>query len=256
MKTDKSLLRSRFAANFRNYDSLATVQNEICAQLAEMLGRICTVSPQGIEIGAGTGFMTRRLVELFPDTFWTINDLVEESASYTAPYLNGKRAGYLWGDAETIGLPEEQGAIVSASTVQWFDDLPRFVGRAYRALEPEGYFALSTFGPDNFHEIKATAGEGLSYRTSADLLEMLSQTGFTIAENLEYIKHLYFDTPTDVLRHIKATGVNSLHNTRWTKGQLNDFEQRYKRLFTNRDPQHDGQVSLTYHPILIVARKE
>ena len=36
MTTDKQLLKSRFSARLRDYDSLAVVQDAICGQLAVM----------------------------------------------------------------------------------------------------------------------------------------------------------------------------------------------------------------------------
>lgn len=111
--------------------------------------------------------------------------------------------------------------------------------------------ALSTFGPDNFEEIRATTGDGLVYYTSAELAGLLKQAGLTIEEQKEYARRLEFGSPTDVLRHIKATGVNAIRKTRWTPRRLTDFETLYRSRFSTSS----GTVTLTYHPILIVARK-
>lgn len=86
MTTDKQLLKSRFSARLRDYDSLAVVQDAICGQLAEMTGRNCTRPvDSALEIGSGTGFLTRRMLELYPHALWTINDLVEQSADFSSP---------------------------------------------------------------------------------------------------------------------------------------------------------------------------
>ena len=162
MTTDKQLLKSRFSARLRDYDSLAVVQDAICGQLAEMTGRNCTRPvDSALEIGSGTGFLTRRMLELYPHALWTINDLVEQSADFLEPYAAGHDVRYLWGDAETIALPDRLDLIASASAVQWFDDLPRFARKAGNLLETGGYIVLSTFGPENFREIKAVTDEGL-----------------------------------------------------------------------------------------------
>lgn len=36
--SDKDLLKNRFAANLRSYNSLAVVQERICEELAELIG--------------------------------------------------------------------------------------------------------------------------------------------------------------------------------------------------------------------------
>lgn len=204
-----------------------------------------------LEIGAGTGFLTRRLLEQYPAARWTINDLADEAAHFIVPYTENKAVSYLWGDAESIALPAGMDLVVTASTIQWFDDTPAFFGRIASVLNPEGFMALSTFGPENFREIKAVAGDGLEYYTADELTAMLSDRGFDVLEQLEYTKQLHFDTPVEVLRHIKATGVNSIRKKRWTRQHLAGFENRYRALFANPA----GGVTLTYHPILIVARK-
>ena len=75
MTTDKQLLKKRFAATFRQYDSLAVVQQEICGQLDEMIGRICPGRiGRAMEVGCGTGFLTRYLLRRYPDAEWIVND--------------------------------------------------------------------------------------------------------------------------------------------------------------------------------------
>lgn len=251
MTTDKNLLRNRFAANLCNYNSLAVVQAEICAQLAEMAQRLCDAPSSAMEIGAGTGFLTARLTEIYPEARWTVNDIVTEAERYIAPLINGRDINCLWGDAESLDLPLGLDMIASASTIQWFDDTKRFLSRAHRALNHGGWLCLSTFGPENFTEIKATTGQGLEYYTAAELKSMLQKTGFETEKISEYVKSLHFDSPIDVLRHIKATGVNSIGTVRWTKKDLRGFETAYRKSF----PVGSDKVSLTYHPILIVARK-
>ena len=253
MTTDKQLLKKRFAATFRQYDSLAVVQQEICGQLDEMIGRICPGRiGRAMEVGCGTGFLTHYLLRRYPDAEWIVNDLIEESEIYLRPYASGHYVEYLWGDAELLPLPGELDMIASASAVQWFDNLPLFIDRAVGSLCCGGYFAFTTFGTDNFREIRATTGEGLHYYTSEQLQELLTAAGYGIVETLEYTRHLPFDTPADVLRHIKATGVNSIRTARWGKQQLMDFETAYREHFS----MPDGRVALTYHPILVLAQKK
>lgn len=257
MTTDKTLLRSRFAANFKNYNSLAVVQDEICESLAEMIGRICQSDIKtGLEIGSGTGFLTRRILKLYPETEWTINDLASESELFINDITTNigglsKTPTYIWGDAETVDFPSNLDLIASASTLQWFDNLAQFLDSASKLIKSEGHLGISTFGPDNFHEIKITTADGLSYLTADQLEKRITEAGFEVVERLEYSKALTFDTPTDVLRHIKATGVNSIRKVRWTKKTLSEFENSYRELFSFPS----GKVSLTYHPIIVVARR-
>lgn len=257
MTQDKDLLKSRFAANFRSYNALAVVQDNICAELIGIMSEHIPPGKvkRGLEIGAGTGFLTRRLLEYYPGAQWLINDLTEESHKYVQRYAAGSNAGYIWGDAETVELPSGTDLMASASAIQWFDDTARFFNKAGSRMTEGGFMAVTTFGKNNFHEIKTVTGEGLEYYTTGELREMVAKAGFEIVIIKEDTKQLFFDTPTDVLRHIKATGVNSIRKTRWSKGRLAQFEADFYRDFSVTGPEGKRQVTLTYHPIIILARK-
>lgn len=267
MITDKNLLINRFASNLTRYNSLAVVQDQICDQLAEMIARHCGDRKivKAMEIGSGTGFLTRRLVAQLPDAEWFINDIVPQSARFVAPIVGERKVEYIWGDAEKLEIPLDLDLIASASTVQWFDSLNGFIAKAAKSLDTSGILALSTFGANNFIEIKTVTGQGLQYYSPEQIGEMLNTCGLEVLQVQEYSRKLYFSSPLEVLKHIKYTGVNSLRRERWGKRELFEFEQQYRDLFsdstqTSAAIQNEAQstqnvVSLTYNPILIIARK-
>ena len=249
---DKPLLKRRFAAALPGYDAHAAVQNEICIRLDEMIGRIRILPvDRAMEIGAGTGFLTRLLLDRFPDAKWMLNDMIETTVEYLKPYVIGHDVAYMWGDAELLPLPIGTDLLASASTVQWFNDVPAFIKKAADALVAGGMLAFTTFGPDNFREIRKITGDGLSYYSCEELQQILVGAGFSIAETLEYTRVLMFDTPQEVLNHIRETGVNAVRRIGWQRPNLENFDSTYRTLFGA----DDGRVSLTYHPILIVAVK-
>ena len=245
MKHDKELIRKRFSRSLAAYDSIAVVQKDIAARLADTVALHKKEAATGIEIGAGTGFLTHRLLETYPAARWTVNDIVPESAHYI-----GRREGmtFVTADGEHMPLGTENDIIASASTVQWFDSLPEFIARAAGALAEDGILALSTFGPDNFREITAATGNSLEYFPAGELEKWARDAGLEIVGSEEWHEIRHFDTPLDVLRHIKATGVNALDKQRWTHARLRRFETEYREL--------SGEVTLTFHPIIMVARKK
>ena len=252
METNKQLIRRRFGRNFAQYHRTAQVQKVLCSRLAELIDQHITEPPaRAMEIGTGTGFLTSLLLGRYPNSAWFLNDIADESQTFLAPYTTGCRTSFIPGDAELIALPDKLDLVASASTVQWFDDLAAFTRRVHESLLPGGILAFTTFGPDNFNEIKTLTGEGLDYLTLEEFRIMLSQQGYEIVESSQYTVRLAFDTPGDVLRHIKATGVNSLRPVRWGIERFTRFEQEYRDLFATTE----GRVQLSYHPILIIARK-
>jgi malonyl-CoA O-methyltransferase len=250
LTTDKDFIKRRFSASFREYELLAHTQREICGQLAAM--QPAGLQPARIlEVGAGTGFLTRLLTEACPGAHWILNDLAESSESYLEPYVGALRHEYLWGDAEAVDFPRGLDLLASASTVQWFDDLPAFFAKCAAATAPGGLLALSTFGEDNFMEIKALTGRGLEYPTLPQLEAMLRAAGYRIEQSVQYTSRLQFASPADVQRHIRVTGVGMQDRKPWTRGRLAEFAAGYAARF----PHENGGVALTYHPILCIARR-
>ncbi len=243
MKHDKELIRRRFEQRLESYDSLATVQRAIAERLAERIFEHMERPPlTAVEIGTGTGFLTRPLTARFSTTHWLLNDLVAGSRAFLPEGLP-----FVAGDGETMELPERIDLIASASTVQWFDDLPLFLERAARRLAPGGVVALSTFGPAHFREITATTGQGLDYPTLESLAAWCEAAGLEPLHAEQWEEQKRYDNPIEVLRHLKATGVNAVVAERWTHGRLRRFEADYRRLYPD--------VPLTFHPLLMIARK-
>lgn len=234
------------------YDSLAHVQQAICARLAQRIGEACRGDvKRGLEIGVGTGFLTSRLVDLYPSAEWYLNDITSAAEKFVEKYVAHTWHEYLWGDAETIDYPAGLDLIASTSTIQWFEDKARFAAKTAAALNPGGYLALSLFGTENFREIRSTTGEGLAYHTLDELCGIFREAGYRIVHSEEYEHALTFRTPLEVLEHIRSLGVNSVRKTSWSHGNLDNFETEYRRMFSTAD----GGVTLTYHPLLIIAER-
>lgn len=274
MKYDKLLLQQRFSRNLKTYDTLAVVQRAIADRLGDRIAQagIAQTVRRGIEIGAGTGFLTRHLVRLFPTAEWTANDLVPESRGYLPASVR-----FAAGDGEAFDFGTAAcDLIASASTVQWFDDLPAFIARAARGLRPGGTLAFSTFGPENFREMSAATGRGVIYHPLDELRSSLIANGLHPVITEEWIERQYYPTPIDVLRHLHLTGVNAVAAERWTHSRLRRFETEYRSACTVPTANADGAavdaanalstaknerkkgeecVTLTFHPIIIVARK-
>lgn len=234
MKHDKSLIEKRFGKALRRYHTMAVVQRRIACELAE---EIPSLNPKiTVEIGAGSGFLTEKLVEKFPQTFVIANDITAQSRGFLPDQVQ-----FHVGDGEVMTLPEGTELIASSSTVQWFDNLPKFISRAYTALSNNGVLAISTFGKDNFLEIDST----LEYYSEQELREMATAVGFTVIKSREWHEQMSFDTPLEVLRHIKATGVNAISEIHWTPKRLQQFIAEYPH-----------PAVLTFNPIIIILCKE
>lgn len=153
-------------------------------------------------------------------------------------------------DAETLDFPQGTDLITSCSTLQWFADTERFFTRCHRFLSDGGILAFSTFGKRNMQEIHTLTGHGLEYFSLEELKALLSSR-FEVLYAEEEIVSLPFGTPLEVLQHLRQTGVTGTEKRVWTRGRLQSFCEEYIRMY-GKD---DRSVSLTYHPIYVIARK-
>ena len=246
---DKQILRTRFEANYNTYDLFATVQESICLQLNSKLEKLQLAPEKILEVGAGTGLLTKRLKQLYPTAKMVINDLSPMTEEFISKYATGTEIFNI-GDAEQIDLGSGYDLVASSSAVQWFVDLKAFFQKTKAAMRSGGVLALSTFGNNNFTEIKQLTGSGLDYVPFTELKELIKSLGFEIIDSVEYCHTMYFDSPLEVLKHIKATGVNSLHRQVWTPGRLRRFVDDYKQIFSDEN----DSVKLTYHPIILICK--
>lgn len=248
---DKQLVARRFSRAMESYDREAVAQKQIARHMDRLLDRyLPRPCNRVLEIGCGTGLLTRRLVETLRPGQLLLNDLCPDMRACFADLLAGGRAAFVAGDAERLSFPEGQDLIVSCSVVQWFARPEAFFGRCHALLAPRGSIAFSTFGKDNLKEVAAVAGGGLHYRSLEEWRRMLGPRYEVVAAGEERIT-VTFQTPLQVLCHLKHTGVAAVRRQAWTKGDLQAFCGEYARLFGN-----GGEVPLTYHPLYIIARKK
>jgi biotin biosynthesis protein BioC len=252
---NKYLVKSRFTKSLKTYEQQADVQKYIAEQLAKKAGEYLPASCNSLlEIGCGTGFLTRELLKRVSVKKLYLNDLVDEVASHFEPFstqLNGDSLlTFIPGDAEQVIFPNGVNGVLSASALQWMVDLPAFFQKVNHALLPDGLFIFNTYGPSNFQEIRQLIGTGLPYPGMNQLREML-QHSFEVTEAFEENHTRHFDSPCLVLRHLQQTGVTATDGSfTWNKQKLQSFERDYFRLFSK-----DGKVTLTWQVYYFICRK-
>lgn len=252
MAVDKVTMASRFGRHRDTYTDNAVVQTEVVDRMVDetaaqgIFRRLTRLGyrPEILEIGSGSGLLTRRLVELLPDARLELWDLAGPAPDFAASCATFRQC-----DAE-LQLPrmgaESLDAVFSASTMQWFNSPEQFMRQLYRVLRPDGVAVLSTYTYGNMQQISALTGRSLPLERPDRLLDMARSAGLAVDYSLSYIRDLDFESPADVLRHLRLTGVNSLGAT---AGTARSLMRRYPMML-------DGRYHLTYCPMILILRRQ
>ena len=234
---NKNLIHDRFAKNLKSYDENAKIQKRMAERLITF---VQNKQPKKIlEIGCGTGFLTKLINNEFKFENFMAIDIVKECEQYIKNinsniiFTPADIEDFLTNNNETFDL------IISNASLQWVNDFENVINSLKKILNPNGELVFSTFGTENFREIYHIIGTSLKYYSINDLYVMFPQS---IIEPEIHI--MAFDTPKDVLKHLQLTGVNAIENTHWTKKDLTKFENGYKNLCSKRP-------TLTYNPVYI-----
>ena len=245
---DKRLIAERFARARGTYTREAKVQLQVAEKMLQLVEqhRPDKELQQVMEFGCGTGIYSHLIVERLHPARLLLNDLCPEMEEL----VRSLPARFLAGDAEVMSLPAGTELITSCSTLQWFVSPSRFFQRCQEALTEGGLLAISTFGPENLREIRSLTGNGLTYPTLAELKQMLQAAHLQLLHGEEEEATLTFTSPLEVLRHLQRTGATGTGTHIWTRGKLQRFENDYRQSFALPEG-----VSLTYHPIYLIAQK-
>ncbi len=244
-----------------DYDQHAKIQQQVCQHLLNNIAH--NLQKSVLEIGAGTGQMTRLLAENIESQHWFINELCPERVAILQSII--PTATILIGDAETTQLSKGHSLIISANAVQWFDNPLNFVKQSARCLQAGGQLVFNTFTSDNFLQIKQLTAQGLHYPAINEWQSALKEAGF---EKIEWSTQRFdvpFANPYAVLKHMKQTGVSTNQTQEqssgsrkpfiWTKSLLKQFEEAYWQQFSEVNDNGQSYVNLTYDVLMISAFK-
>lgn len=244
MQVNPKLIKSHFEKSMDKYDDNAVVQKFLAETLAEETANIKKDFGKILELGCGTGLLTRRICDKLSFQTYFANDLTEKSKKYLDKIL--KNYTYISGNAQKISPNTKFDLIISNAMFQWFKNLDEVTSKYRNLLNKEGILAFTTFSPDNFSELKAITGLSLDYK-SEDELKKILEKNYKILKIESYKKILEFKTPLELLYHMKNTGVNSLSGKNWAFADVKEFCSEYSKNF--------DKTTLTYSPILVIAQK-
>ena len=245
MQIDNKHIKKQFEKSMQDYDQNATVQILMALKMIFELTKISNTFENVLELGSGTGILTKRLASELDFKNYFANDLVEKSKNYVQNFI--PQATFYCGNALKIKPSKKVDLIISNAMFQWFPSFEKAIQTIKSNLKSNGLLAFSTFSPDNFREITDLTGLSLQYKTKEELEQILKNEGFEILYSEQFFEELKFKTPLELLAHMKKTGVNSLSEKTWTITKVKDFCDKYSKKYP--------KTKLTYSPIIVITQK-
>ena len=242
-----SSIRNNFNSASSNYDDNAFLQNEIANRLAEKL-KVISIKPQTIiDLGSGTGFLSNKTAEIFPNANLVCVDFAQKSLL--------KNPQNLKVCADAYELPFASNSvdfIVSNLMMQWCPDLKTLFNECFRVLKPQGLFLFTTFGPDTLKELKRSwsavdsSAHVNNFIDMHDIGDQMLQSGFqSPIMEMENIT-LTYEKVLDLMHDLKSIGAQNVSNRSKTLTGKTKFKKMIEMYESYRS---DGKLPATYEVI-------
>lgn len=254
----KDQLASQFGSAAPHYDRYAVVQRQCAAELVSLLREAAVPEGAILELGCGTGFVTRELVAAFPDRLLDITDLSDEMVAYCREMLSaGGSSSLIFRqlDAEQVTTEMRYGAIASGFVVQWFEDVARSLERLSHLLLPGGILVASFPTGHSFPEWKQIC-EQVKLPFTANpmpdvdaLCEQLGRNNLECRYQTRWMSTTY-DRALDFFKGLKLIGAG----LRRSPPSLSPQELRH--LVQTWDSQCPSGVQVSYHIAFLVIQRQ
>jgi malonyl-CoA O-methyltransferase len=157
-------IAARFGARAESYELHAGLQRAVADRLARLLPELA--SPRVLELGCGTGLLSRHLIKRYPQGSFVLTDvapaMIAQCRRNLAP-SGTQHISFEGMDAGEAGGHAELDLIVSSMTLHWLADPVASLERLRQFLAPGGVMLYATLGTDSFAEWRAVlASEGLA----------------------------------------------------------------------------------------------
>ncbi len=229
---NKDLIKNNFQKSILTYDDNAIVQEQMAEFLCSKIQK--QKYNKILEIGSYTGKLTKLAIQKFDFDSYVALDVVD---SFDFIKNLSPKISFIQSDIENFETSDKFDLIISNASIQWAEDFEFVYKKLKSLLTSSGHIAISLFGSDNLLEIKDIFNVGLKYYSVEEIEKITSANVYS------EIKKIEFKDSISILKHLKATGVNSVTSKKFSYKELKQNLSQFEKKYNN---------TLTYNPIYVI----
>ncbi len=261
---DKARVRRSFSSATKSYDEHAVLQREIGERLVNHLEFIKIDPKRILDIGCGTGYVTRLLCQRYKKADVTALDLSEGMVQATCtsharrmPW-HGRRH-HVAGDG--CALPFADGSfdlVTSNLAMQWVPEPMQMMREMRRVLAPGGLMIFSTFGRRTLSELRQAlaqtanerAGLVLPFPDVMSLGDSLTQLAVELPVTDTDIFTLTYPDTMALVRELKHIGASSAAIQSRPGGLYGrSLLKQLDEVYSSRYKDEEGRVHATFEAL-------
>ncbi|MDD5593590.1 MAG: methyltransferase domain-containing protein [Candidatus Margulisbacteria bacterium] len=225
----KRLISANFSRSAAQYDRHAVMQREMADELFSLLTTFDLQLTTILDIGCGTGYLTKKLAERFPaarvEGIDIAPGMIEEAGKQKRDNLSFKV-----GDGEEVWGVGEYDLVVSNASLQWMS-VEQVFARVRERLKPGGLFLFTTFGPKTLMELKE-CGFRVNEFPDTIMIEQLLKPHFRNVFLAALMSREKFHSVKELIYYLKELGAAAADGE--GQFQLSSF-RKYKESYGDED---------------------
>ena len=239
---DSRSLSQYFSRSASQYHRRAELQREIAEALAERY--VDSIEPPSIlELGCGTGFLTRQLVDRFPTAAIDAIDISDEMIRLAQHEVPTPRVRWHVADMNEFQSDQTYDLIASSTALHWGDPLDALIRRVSEQLSPGGVLVVAVMSAGTLSELHQLRQEVAPRKTPSrqlpsaeELADYVADARMTIHSLTTESYQLTYSSSQEFFGSLRQTGFTGgpFSHSRADvlvrselKALLNRYQQRY-----------------------------
>ncbi|NLB54999.1 MAG: methyltransferase domain-containing protein [Lentisphaerae bacterium] len=261
MNSDKTI-ESRFSAAAKTYHKHASAQLAIARNLAEMI-KASKKTQTILEIGCGTGTLTKHLVNLFPNAEITALDISRNMIEQATTNLEKlKTIRFVCQNAMEFEASESFDLVCSSASLHWITPLSSIMQKIYTFLKPGGSLICSVMLAGTLGELRNARNFVAPHKlpatelpTEQETVSAILSSGLKVTEARQLSLIEEYENTASFLKVINAQGLTGGYPSRGTK-PLTGHEIEALKCYYDAEYKSGNGVLATYKACLITALKK